>query len=157
MNASRTTQVSLVAAGPGDPGLLTVCAVGLLRDADVFGMASGVEVRVPFADATLLDAVARIASDVRLAPGKALLKAAVPELPGWLTALPKRGFTVPFARWLDGGEGGSRGGFLAPWPLPSVPPGLDVRDWNRRWALLVLGDWLGRHLGITLCERSSAA
>jgi uroporphyrinogen III methyltransferase / synthase len=36
MNASsRTTQVSLVAAGPGDPGLLTVCAVGLLQDADV--------------------------------------------------------------------------------------------------------------------------
>ena len=36
MNASsRTTQVSLVAAGPGDPGLLTVCAVGLLHDADV--------------------------------------------------------------------------------------------------------------------------
>ena len=35
MNASRTTQVSLVAAGPGDPGLLTVCAVGLLHDADI--------------------------------------------------------------------------------------------------------------------------
>ena len=34
MNAS-STQVSLVAAGPGDPGLLTVCAVGLLHDADV--------------------------------------------------------------------------------------------------------------------------
>jgi uroporphyrinogen III methyltransferase / synthase len=30
-----TAQVSLVAAGPGDPGLLTVCAVGLLNGADV--------------------------------------------------------------------------------------------------------------------------
>jgi uroporphyrinogen III methyltransferase/synthase len=36
MNATVTTaQVSLVAAGPGDPGLLTVCAVGLLNGADV--------------------------------------------------------------------------------------------------------------------------
>ncbi len=35
MNASHTNQVSLVAAGPGDPGLLTVCAVGLLHAADV--------------------------------------------------------------------------------------------------------------------------
>ena len=38
MNASAVTanaQVSLVAAGPGDPGLLTVCAVGLLNSADV--------------------------------------------------------------------------------------------------------------------------
>jgi uroporphyrinogen III methyltransferase/synthase len=33
--ASTTAQVSLVAAGPGDPGLLTVCAVGLLNSADV--------------------------------------------------------------------------------------------------------------------------
>ena len=38
MNASvetTTAQVALVAAGPGDPGLLTVCAVGLLAHADV--------------------------------------------------------------------------------------------------------------------------
>ena len=38
MNAQTGTtnaQVSLVAAGPGDPGLLTVCGVGLLAGADV--------------------------------------------------------------------------------------------------------------------------
>jgi uroporphyrinogen III methyltransferase/synthase len=38
MNAQLATtnaQVSLVAAGPGDPGLLTVCGVGLLAGADV--------------------------------------------------------------------------------------------------------------------------
>lgn len=125
----------------------------LLRDADAFGMAAGVEVRVPFADAALLDAVAPIPSAVRLASGKALLKAAVPELPPWLTALPKRGFMVPFADWFDA----QRGGFLAAWRMPSMPPGLDVADWSRRWTLLVLGDWLERHLGLPLHGRSSAA
>ncbi len=35
MNAPSTTLVALVAAGPGDPGLLTVCAVGLLHEAEV--------------------------------------------------------------------------------------------------------------------------
>ncbi|MCW5712944.1 MAG: asparagine synthase (glutamine-hydrolyzing) [Bauldia sp.] len=128
----------------------------LLRDADSFGMAAGVEIRVPFADAALLDAVAPIAAGVRLAPGKALLKAALPELPSWLTALPKRGFTVPFADWFDAGDlDGS--GFLAAWRMPSLPPGLDVRDWSRRWSLIVLGEWLERHLGLTLYDRSSAA
>jgi hypothetical protein len=54
------------------------------------------------------------------------------------------------------GDGGSRG-FLASWRLPSVPLGLAIRDWNRRWALLVLGEWLERHLGLALYGKSSAA
>jgi len=128
----------------------------LLRDSDTFGMAASVEIRVPFTDATLLDVVAPITSSIRLAPGKALLKRAVHELPEWLTALPKRGFTFPFEQWLDDGDEGSRG-FLTSWRLPSVPLGLDIRDWNRRWALLVLGEWLERHLGLTLYTKSSAA
>jgi len=123
----------------------------LLRDADAFGMAAGVEVRVPFADAALLDAVSPIPAAARLASGKGLLKAAVPELPFWLTALPKRGFIVPFADWFE------EGGFLAAWRMPHLPPGLDVHDWSRRWSLLVLGDWLERHLGLALHDRSSAA
>ena len=32
---TSTASVSLVSGGPGDPGLLTVCAVGLLASADV--------------------------------------------------------------------------------------------------------------------------
>ncbi|MCC6737329.1 MAG: asparagine synthase (glutamine-hydrolyzing) [Bauldia sp.] len=126
----------------------------LLRDADDFGMAAGVEIRVPFADAALLDAIAPIAAPIRLAPGKALLKRAVPELPDWLTALPKRGFTFPFRAWFDGA---SAGGFLAGWRLPALPANLDVRDETRRWALLVLGEWLERHIGVSFYERSGAA
>ena len=33
--SGTTGDVSLVAAGPGDPGLLTVCAAGLIGGADV--------------------------------------------------------------------------------------------------------------------------
>jgi asparagine synthase (glutamine-hydrolysing) len=127
----------------------------LLRDADAFGMASSVEVRVPLADAALLDALAPIVAPIRLAPGKALLKRAVPELPEWLTAAPKRGFTFPFEDWFDGGSRGD--GFLASWRLPAVPLSLDLRHWQRRWSLLVLGEWLERHLDLTLYSRSSAA
>jgi asparagine synthase (glutamine-hydrolysing) len=127
----------------------------LLRDSDTFGMAAGVEIRVPFADATLLDAVAPISSSIRLVPRKALLQRAVHELPQWLLALPKRGFTFPFEEWLDDGDG--KRGFLTSWRLPAVPPDLDVRDWNRRWALLVLGEWLERHLGLSLYATGKAA
>ena len=128
----------------------------LLRDADVFGMASSVEVRVPLSDATLLDALAPIAAAIRLAPGKALLKCAVPELPEWLTGAPKRGFTLPFEVWFDDSDARSDG-FLASWRLPSAPPSLDLRHWHRRWSLLVLGEWLERHLALTFYARSSAA
>jgi asparagine synthase (glutamine-hydrolysing) len=126
----------------------------LLRDADVFGMASSVEVRVPLCDATLLDALAPISAAIRLAPGKALLKRVVPELPEWLTAAPKRGFTFPFEEWFDSARSD---GFLTSWRLPSVPPSLDLRHSNRRWSLLVLGEWLEGQLGLTLYARSSAA
>lgn len=123
----------------------------LLRDADAFGMASSVEVRVPLADSTLLDALAPISAAIRLAPGKALLRDAVPELPEWLTAAPKRGFTFPFEEWFHSGE------FSASLRLPPAPPSLDLRLWYRRWSLLVLGQWLERQLGLVLYVRSGAA
>jgi hypothetical protein len=48
-------------------------------------------------------------------------------------------------------------GFLTSWRLPPLPPSLDLRHWYRRWSLLVLGAWIERHLGLTLCARSSVA
>lgn len=135
---------------PGDPDriawLETTEFLGnrLLRDADCFAMAAGVELRVPLADATLLDRLAPYPAEIRLAPGKALLKQAVPELPEWLTGAPKRGFDFPFQLWIDE----TAGGFLP--PPPPVPDTLDTRAWYRRWSLMALDHWLAAHLDCRL-------
>lgn len=78
----------------------------LLRDSDVMGMAHGLEIRVPFLDRRLLDAVHAIPGDVRLpagAPGKHLLRQAFAHLlRPELANRPKTGFTLPVARWMLG-------------------------------------------------------
>lgn len=73
----------------------------LLRDSDVFSMASGVELRVPFVDARLFDAISAIPAEVRLESGKQLLFDAVPEIPVWVREQPKRGFMFPYDELTD--------------------------------------------------------
>ncbi len=72
----------------------------LLRDSDVYSMVHGLELRVPFVDRKLFDAVASIPAAIRLAPGKKLLADAVPEIPEWVVNAPKRGFRFPFEDWV---------------------------------------------------------
>ena len=72
----------------------------LLRDSDVYSMAHGLELRVPFVDQRLYEAVNRIPSDVRHAPGKRLILDAVPEIPSWIAEAPKAGFRFPFEKWV---------------------------------------------------------
>ncbi|HVF39493.1 MAG TPA: asparagine synthase (glutamine-hydrolyzing) [Gemmatimonadaceae bacterium] len=100
----------------------------LLRDSDVFGMAHGLELRVPFVDARLFESVAMIPASVRLERGKKMLLQAVPEIPAWVREQPKRGFRFPLQDWIESG-------------LSDV---LDVANeaatvplvtWYRRWAL----------------------
>src|SRR5205085_2382067 len=78
----------------------------LLRDADMNGMAFGLEIRVPYLDRRLLDLVHALPGSVRLPPGmpaKHLLRRAFPDLlrPAILDQ-PKRGFTLPISRWMAG-------------------------------------------------------
>ena len=76
----------------------------LLRDADVFGMAHGLEIRVPFLDHELVELALALPSG-RLSEGsghKPLLAAAVQdESLSEAAARPKTGFTLPFDEWLD--------------------------------------------------------
>ena len=106
----------------------------LLRDSDVMSMASGVELRVPFVDARLFETVSRIPSAVRLQSGKALLLAAVPEIPEWVAQRPKRGFLMPMAEWLDGAWARE---FAPPRELPAIA----MDTWYRKWAVLVFERW----------------
>lgn len=126
----------------------------LLRDSDVFAMAHGLELRLPFVDTALIRTVTALPAGSRLAPGKALLRRAVPELDKALPRAPKQGFALPYGSWLEQPCSPLRPGSSA-LPLPVVPPQLDLRPWARRWGLLVLRDWLQRHLHLELAAAAA--
>lgn len=74
-----------------------------ISQADRYGMASGVEVRLPFVDYQLVEKVVRLRacrSDAGL-EAKAWLRDAVKgELPDWVMKRPKRGFSPPTKQWV---------------------------------------------------------
>jgi asparagine synthase (glutamine-hydrolysing) len=107
----------------------------LLRDSDVMSMKWGLELRVPFVDSKLIDSVSMISSAVRLAPGKALLKQAVPELPDWVLRQPKRGFRFPFEHWA---KDCWRDWFRN---IDEASP-VNCGTWYRRWCLIALQHFL---------------
>lgn len=107
----------------------------LLRDSDVLAMARGLELRTPFVDSALVDAVTALHPAVRLRPGKALLAEAVPEIPRWVLEQRKRGFLFPFQRWLSGdAESGVARGVAAAVQGAPVP----VPNWYQKWSLFML-------------------
>jgi len=111
----------------------------LLRDSDVMSMACGVELRLPYLDPLVVDTVTRIGTPKRLAPGKALLIKAVPEIPSWVVDQPKRGFMFPIDNWL---QGAWRGTFTAVERRCPVP----TQTWYRKWCVYALEEWMTRHV-----------
>ncbi len=103
----------------------------LLRDSDVMSMAWGLELRVPFVDSVLLETIASIPSNLRLAAGKQLLTQSVPEVPDWVVKRPKRGFSFPLEQWISG-----------EWhdffDNVNSPKSISLKSWYRRWSLAVL-------------------
>ncbi len=76
----------------------------LLRDADVMGMANGVEIRVPFLDNDFIKLALSIDPDVKYegnGPKPLLIKSYKNELPEMIWNRPKMGFSFPFAEWLS--------------------------------------------------------
>ena len=111
----------------------------LLKDSDVFSMNHGLELRVPFVDMGLFDAIHGFPSSIRCQPGKKLLIAAVPEIPDYVHQHPKRGFTLPLEKWVYG-----------PWKDMFADtkrnfPGSVLHPWSRLWSLKVLTYWLEKH------------
>ena len=96
------------------------------------------ELRVPFVDRALFDRVASIPAAHRLATGKKLLQAAVPELPEWVTRRRKQGFVVPFSRWA-----------LSEWKdqlgVTEGRSAIPLSTWYQRWALFALDQFLHKH------------
>jgi asparagine synthase (glutamine-hydrolysing) len=77
----------------------------ILTKVDRASMACGLEVRAPFLDTVLVDAVQRMPAGFKYGQKqtKRLLKAAVSgRLPRSILSRPKKGFGIPVARWLRG-------------------------------------------------------
>ena len=126
----------------------------LLRDADVMGMAHGLEIREPFLDHRLVERAMTLPGSMKLAwrRNKPMLADAVHEVPTGTSHRPKAGFTLPLAIRLRGP--------LKPWAQQRLT-GSKVferkevaRLWAafeagslsyaRIWTLIVLVDWAQR-------------
>ena len=133
----------------------------LLRDSDFMSMAHGLELRVPFLDRPLIEACFRIPGDKKLQgdlPKSLLLASLGVELPREVVDRPKRGFTLPFERWLRGEMRPivEKALLNSDWDRASINPGV-VREvwnrfvagatsWSRPWSLFVLKRWCDQNL-----------
>ena len=127
----------------------------LLRDLDVMSMAHGLEVRVPFVDHVLLDAVwPDLGAHPSLMRNKRLLHETLARpLPREAVDRPKQGFTLPFGQWMAGElQPFVRSGMAhlvdTGWIAPGVPDATwrawqrGAAHWSRPWALGMLGAFL---------------
>jgi asparagine synthase (glutamine-hydrolysing) len=136
----------------------------LVRDLGMVAVATGLDVRIPFLDRELVDAVwALPESEVFLEgrPKTFLIRSVQDVLPREAYDRPKLGFVLPIGRWLDGAIAARLERLTAaPGLLASLgvdPLALDriVRDcasargkifFTREWCLFVLLDWCSRNL-----------
>ena len=131
------------------------CEPMLLRDSDVFSMASSLELRVPFLDHRLVELALRLPERFH-GPAKGLLREACLDLfpPNYLNR-PKQGFTLPMRPWMLGPlrelchnriERLQASGWLDPlwvdrqWHAFEA----DQLRWTRAWNLVVLGEFARR-------------
>jgi asparagine synthase (glutamine-hydrolysing) len=127
----------------------------LLRDIDVMSMAHGLEVRVPFVDHELVEAVwPDLGASPALMRNKRLLHETLARpLPHDAVNRPKRGFTLPFATWMSGAlQPFVRDGIAYLEQEQWIAAGAGTAaweawtrggaHWSRPWALGVLGQFL---------------
>jgi asparagine synthase (glutamine-hydrolysing) len=133
----------------------------LLRDSDFMSMAHGLELRVPFLDRRLVEACFHIPGKKKLlgdTPKGLLLASVGVELPAEVVNRPKRGFTLPFERWLRAemrpiveeallGNSSDQallnsGAVREVWKRFLA----GETSWSRPWALFVLKRWCAENL-----------
>jgi asparagine synthase (glutamine-hydrolysing) len=136
----------------------------LLRDADVFSMAHGLEVRVPFLDHELVELVAGLPGELKgggTTPKPLLVEAVIDLLPPSSASRPKMGFALPFPVWLRGPlRTRVESTLLDPdssGPLADLLDHVAVRhvwdrfqdgktEWVRPWSIYVLKTWVEENL-----------
>jgi asparagine synthase (glutamine-hydrolysing) len=135
----------------------------LLRDNDAASMASSIEQRLPLVDQVLVESAFALADDVRFQPlqKKALLRRiGLRGLDQALFDRPKRGFVLPFDRWIRRSLGkvmdetmndktAVRAAGLDPEAVRRLwvafREGARGLYWSRVWALYVLVRWCNAH------------
>lgn len=135
--------------------LFGYCEPMLLRDSDVFSMASSLELRVPFLDHRLVETALRLPQRVH-GPAKGLLREACRDLfPAGYLNRPKQGFTLPMRPWmlgplrslcLDRLDALEASGWLDPRWIHRQWQAFegDQLRWTRAWNLVVLGEFAAR-------------
>jgi len=130
----------------------------LLRDADCMSMAHGLEVRVPLLDHRLSKFLFTLPGSWKLdghTPKPLLVNATAGALPDAIVRRRKRGFTLPFERWLrdemrreventlSSSPAGPLADFLHPGAMHDVWNRFMAgkTSWSRPWALYVLQKW----------------
>lgn len=134
----------------------------LLRDSDVFGMATSLEIRVPLLDLDFVDWAFRLPGDVLLpkgAPSKHLLRIMCADLYSPAQKQQgKRGFMPPIGLWLLGPlretmeeslRSLKNSGLIDPAGIAPITQTF-LREprspaWSRVWAMVTLGQWFQQH------------
>jgi len=135
----------------------------LLRDSDFMSMAHGLEVRVPLIDHLLAQRAMSLPGSWKLdanTPKPLLVKALSGALPDSIVHRQKRGFTLPFERWMKDalrpeierslnaiGDSPLREAILQPAAQQVWKNFLrGETSWSRPWSLFVLQQWCGQNL-----------
>ena len=130
-------------------------------------MAHSLEVRVPFVDRVVVEAVTEVPERWRNGSGRSgvrskglLIDALADLLPAEIIRQRKRTFTLPWERWLRDPLRRTVVDGIGDIPRP-LRPFLDAREvravgrdflagqtgWARPWAFYVLNDWVRRYVG----------
>ena len=135
----------------------------LLRDTDAASMAVSLETRLPLVDSAVLEAVTRVPDAARFEPlgrKRLLRRVGLDRLDPALFERAKRGFELPFGRWIRTSLGSAMDETMRD-PSLAGAVGLDGRAvtalwsafqsgapglyWTRVWMLYVLIRWCHRH------------
>jgi asparagine synthase (glutamine-hydrolysing) len=131
----------------------------LLRDADQMSMCHALELRVPLLDHVLVEKVLSLPGSFKTdptLPQKHVLVKAIGDLPEFCYNRPKKGFVLPFEKWLRkqlfkntvSAAAELKSSFLNSSEIDEQCNRFFAgkTDWIRIWSLLVLDDWIMRNI-----------
>lgn len=110
----------------------------LLRQADAFSRAHGLDLRLPFVDVRVAEVIAQNPATSRAWVSRLMVRLAVPEMPPWIpTKTARPGLWFPFETWQAGEWGAAK-------PADAAGSRQTRRTWEQKWALFLFRRWWRR-------------